>query len=43
MFKLMDMYHSSILLIKFWRMSKGYMYLRMRHLVMYQITQMLRK
>ena len=24
MFKLMDMFHPSILLIKFWRMSKGY-------------------
>ena len=43
MFKLMDMYHPSILLTKFWRMSKGYMSLYMRHLVMYQITQMLRK
>ena len=27
---------------KFWRMSKGYMYLPMQHLVMYRITQMLR-
>ena len=24
MFKLMDMYHHSVLLTKFWRMSKGY-------------------
>ena len=42
MFKLMGMYHHSILSTKFWRMSKGYMSLRMRHLMMYQITQMLR-
>ena len=42
MFKLMDMYHPSILSTNFWRMSKGYMSLHMQHLVMYQITQMLR-
>ena len=42
MFKLMDVYHPSVLLTKFWRMRKGYMSLRMHHLVMYQITQMLR-
>ena len=42
MFKLMDMYHPSVLLTKFLRMSKGYMSLRMHHRVMYQITQMLR-
>ena len=34
----MDMYHPSILSTKFWRMSKGYMSLRMQHLIMYQIT-----
>ena len=38
MFKMMDMYHPSILSTKFWRMSKGYMSLHMQHLVMYQIT-----
>ena len=38
MFKLMDMYYPSILVTKFWRMSKGYMSLRMHHRVMYQIT-----
>ena len=42
MFKLIDMYHPSILSTKFWRISKGYMSLRMQHLVMYQIIQMLR-
>ena len=42
MCKLMDMYHPSRLSTKFWRMSKGYMSLHMQHLVMYQITQMLR-
>ena len=36
------MHHPSELLTKFWRMSKGYMSLRKHHLVMYQITQMLR-
>ena len=40
--KLMDMFHPSILLTKFWRMGKRYMSLWMRHLVMHQITQMLR-
>ena len=38
MFKLMDMYNLFILLTKFWRISKGYMSLRMQHLVIYQIT-----
>ena len=38
MFKLMDMFHPSILLTKFWKMSKGYMSMWMRYLVMYQIT-----
>ena len=38
MFNMMDMYHPSRLLTKFWRMSKGYMSLRMQHLVMFQIT-----
>ena len=38
MFKLMDMFHHSIHLTKFWRMGKGYMSLWMRHLMMYQIT-----
>ena len=38
MFKLMGMYHPSVLSTKFWRMSKGYMSLRMHHCVMYQIT-----
>ena len=33
---------SFILLTKFWGMRKGYMSLWMRHLVMYQINQMLR-
>ena len=40
--QMMDMYHSSRLSTKFWRMRKGYMSLCMQHLVMYQITQMLR-
>ena len=35
MFELMDMYHPSRLSTKFWRMRKGYMSLRMQHLVMY--------
>ena len=43
MFKLMNMYYPSILSTKFWRMSKGYMSLHIQHLVMYQITRMLRK
>ena len=42
MFKLMDIYHPSRLSTKFWRMSKGYMFLRMQHLVIYRITRMLR-
>ena len=42
MSKLMNMYHHFRLSTKFWIMSKGYMPLRMRHLVMYQIIQMLR-
>ena len=42
MFKMMDMYHHSRLQIKFWRMSKGYLSLRMHYLVMYQISQMTR-
>ena len=37
-----DMYHPSVLSTKFWRMSKGYMSLRMHYHVMYQITQILR-
>ena len=35
MFKQMDMCHPSRLSTKFWRMSKGYMSLRMQHLVIY--------
>ena len=42
MLKLMDMHHSFELLTKFWRMNKGYMSLHKHHLVMYQITQMMR-
>ena len=42
MCKLMDMYHPSRLSTKFWRMSKGNMSLLMHHLMMYQITQMLK-
>ena len=42
MFKLMDMYHHSRLQIRFWRMSKGYLSLRMHYLVMYRISQMMR-
>ena len=42
MFKLIDMYHPSRISTKFWRMSKGYMSLPIQHLVIYQITQMLR-
>ena len=42
MLKLMNMYHPSKLSTKFWRMGKGYMSLRMQHLVMYQIPRMLR-
>ena len=42
MLKMIDMYHPSILSTKFWRMSKGYMSLRMQNLIMYQITYMLR-
>ena len=38
MLKLMDMHHPFELLIKFLRMSKGYMFLRKHHLVMYQTT-----
>ena len=42
MFKMMNIFYPSILLTKFWGMRKGYMSLWMWHLVMYQITQMLR-
>ena len=42
MLKLMDMHQSFELSTKFWRMNKGYMSLHKHHLVMYQITQMMR-
>ena len=42
MLKLIDMHHSFELSTKFWRMNKGYMSLHKHHLVMYQITQMMR-
>ena len=41
MFKLMDMYHHSRLQIRFWRMSEGYLSLRMHYLVMYRISEMM--
>ena len=41
MFKPMDMYHHSIPQIRFWRMSKGYLSLRMHYLVMYRLSQMM--
>ena len=42
MLKLIDMHHPFELLTKFWKMNKGYMSLHKHHLVMYQITQMMR-
>ena len=42
MFKPMDMYNHFRLLIRFWRMSKGYLSLRMHYLVMYRISHMMR-
>ena len=42
MLKLIDMHHSFELSTKFWRMNNGYMSLHKHHLVMYQITQMMR-
>ena len=41
MFNPMDMYHHSRLQIRFWRMSEGYLSLRMHYLVMYRISQMM--
>ena len=41
MSKPMDMYHHSRLQIRFWRMSEGYLSLRMHYIVMYRILQMM--
>ena len=42
MLTLMEMHPPFELLTKFWRMNKGYMSQHKHHLVMYQITQMMR-
>ena len=41
MAKPMDMYHHSRLQIRFWRMSEGYLSLRMHYIVMYRVLQIM--
>ena len=36
--KSVDMYHHSRIQIRFWRMSEGYLSLRMHYIVMYRIS-----